>query len=132
MKSEMVNACEQEEFVIEHLQNVHSDSMSSNHYHSNFEVYYLTAGERYYFIEDCLYKIKVGDLILINANDLHKTLKGSTDKFSRILLSFDRSFLKDIVITSYSIHYTKLYEGSAGWPGPRSRASPRRRRRAEA
>jgi len=95
MDGEMVNACEKEDFIIEYIQNVRSDSMSSNHYHTNLELYYLTAGERYYFIEDSLYKIKAGDLILINANDLHKTIKGSTDKFSRILISFNSSFLKN-------------------------------------
>lgn len=97
MDGVMVNACEQEDFTIEYLQNVRSDSMSSNHYHTNFEMYYLTAGERYYFIEDSLYKIKAGDLILINANDLHKTIKGSTDKFSRILISFNHNFLKSML-----------------------------------
>jgi YesN/AraC family two-component response regulator len=110
MDGVMVNACEQEDFIIEHLQNIHSDSMSSNHYHTNFEIYYLISGERYYFIEDSLYKISEGDLILINANDLHKTLKGSTEKFSRILISFNLNFLKSILEEISDIHPLLCFE----------------------
>jgi AraC-like DNA-binding protein len=97
MEGNLVNACEQEDFTMEQLQRVHSDSMSSNHYHTNYEIYYLTAGERYYFIEGSLYKIKEGDLVFIGANELHKTTKGDSERFSRILISFNQNFLKSMM-----------------------------------
>ena len=48
-----------------------SSSMKSYHYHKSFEVYYLYAGERNYFIKDKTFHVKKGNLVLINEYDIH-------------------------------------------------------------
>lgn len=64
--------------------------MSTMHYHSAYELYYLINGERDYFIGDRFVKIFDGDLLLIPPNTLHRTAgKGAT----RILMHFERDYL---------------------------------------
>lgn len=48
-------------------------SMATNHFHSEYEIYYLFSGERNYFIKDRPYHILPGDLVLIGTNEVHKT-----------------------------------------------------------
>ncbi len=66
-------------------------NMMSNHYHDAYEIYYLLEGERNYFIKGRTYYIQKGDLILIDVNELHKTMDVSAHE--RILLNFRRDFL---------------------------------------
>lgn len=66
-------------------------NMMSNHYHDAYEIYYLLEGERDYFIKGRTYHILKGDLILIDVNELHKTMDVSAHE--RILLNFRRDFL---------------------------------------
>ncbi len=68
-------------------------NMMSNHYHDAYEIYYLLEGERDYFIKGRTYHIQKGDLILIDVNELHKTMDVSAHE--RILLNFRRDFLPD-------------------------------------
>ena len=42
----------------------HEYSMVSRHLHETYELYYLTEGQRYYFIERQTYLVKSGDVVL--------------------------------------------------------------------
>ncbi len=68
-------------------------NMMSNHYHDAYEVYYLLEGERDYFIKGRTYHIQKGDLILIDVNELHKTMDAPLSVHERILLNFKKDFL---------------------------------------
>lgn len=68
-------------------------NMSGNHYHDAYEIYYLLEGERNYFIKDRTYHIQKGDLILIDVNELHKTMDAQFPIHERILLNFKKNFL---------------------------------------
>jgi AraC-like DNA-binding protein len=74
-------------------------NMSANHYHDRYELYYLLTGERNYFIRDKTYHIKKGDLVFINAFDLHKTTDGGSIHHERILIHFTEEFLTNMGIT---------------------------------
>lgn len=71
---------------------VSSYSMTSHHFHDAYEIYYMNAGSRDYFISDKTVRVKQGDLVLIKPHDLHKTMDTGVSH-SRILLSFKPSFL---------------------------------------
>lgn len=43
------------------------------HSHPHYEIYYLTKGDRQYFIEDNVYRVVSGDFALISPGKLHKT-----------------------------------------------------------
>ncbi|HBE78732.1 MAG TPA: AraC family transcriptional regulator [Firmicutes bacterium] len=68
-------------------------TMINNHYHDAYEIYYLLEGERYYFIKDRTYHVQKGDLILIDINELHKTMDAPFPVHERILLNFKKKFL---------------------------------------
>ena len=68
-------------------------SMPSNHFHDNYEIYYLLSGERFYFIKDRTYRVEKGDLVFINKKDLHKTTDTGIPDHERILINFSKAFI---------------------------------------
>ena len=67
--------------------------MAGNHFHSNYEVFYLLAGERVYFIKDRSYHVKKGNIIFIKPFDLHTTQDTGTPNHERFLIKFSPEFL---------------------------------------
>ena len=78
-----------DDFFVEHSQS--SLKMPSMHYHSTYELYYLEAGQREYFVEDKFFKVNSGDFVLIAPYKLHRT-GGSFAK--RTIIGFSEDFLK--------------------------------------
>ncbi len=62
------------------------------HYHSYYEVYCLTDGEGSCFVDNKLYELQHGDVIIIPPGTIHGT-HYSTEKHSRILLNFSVDYL---------------------------------------
>jgi YesN/AraC family two-component response regulator len=79
-------------FNIEHTNRTGHFSMQSDHFHEDYEIYYLLAGERYYFIKDTIYLLKKGDIIFIDQSDLHRTVETGIDFHERILINFTNEF----------------------------------------
>jgi len=67
------------------------------HYHDSYELYYLYSGERYYFIKDKSYHVKSGNLVLINAYDIHATTNSAKYGYSRLLVNFKKDFIKNFL-----------------------------------
>ena len=67
--------------------------MRSNHFHHQYELYYLLSGERNYFIKDKTIHVMPGDLVLINKNELHKTTDSKSDTHTRVVINFNERFL---------------------------------------
>ncbi|MDF2879370.1 MAG: transcriptional regulator, AraC family [Clostridia bacterium] len=71
-------------------------TMPTKHFHSEYEIYYLLEGSRYYFIENETYLIKKGSLVLIKPHQIHKTGSSGNSYHDRILLE-----LNDAPFTSF-------------------------------
>lgn len=83
-----------EDFRINYSKVAHYFDMSRNHCHNTYEIYYLLSGQRYYFIKDRTFHVMKGDIVLINAYDLHKTTTlQDSPAFERIMLQFHEDFL---------------------------------------
>lgn len=67
--------------------------MASNHFHKQYELYYLISGERYFFIKDKIFHIQPGSLVLINKNDLHKTIDAGAKTHTRFVVNFSETLL---------------------------------------
>lgn len=80
-------------FHVDVLRNVKSFDMPHSHFHKYYEIYFLLDGNREYFIDDKLYKISKGDVILIAPNVLHKTISVDSGLHTRALINFSESFL---------------------------------------
>lgn len=63
------------------------------HVHDFFEILYLFSGERCFFINDRIFKMTEGDLIIISPNVLHKAISDQSPDCEGILLYFQEGFL---------------------------------------
>lgn len=97
-KSKVYHSNRGKGFFLEHARRESPYLMQSNHYHTQFEIYYLVAGDRNYFIQDRVFNLKKGDLILVNTNVLHRSVDGFSDFHERILIEFDGSFFEDFLV----------------------------------
>lgn len=55
---------EMEGISLEHLKRSSGYDMRSNHFHNEYEIYFLTEGERLFFFNNRAYQVKKGSLIL--------------------------------------------------------------------
>ena len=62
------------------------------HYHNGFEIYFMDKGKCDYFIDQKLYHVEEGDLILIPEGTLHKTIYGDREH-KRTLIHCSRHFI---------------------------------------
>ena len=65
--------------------------MHNMHYHNSYELYYLEAGSREYFVEDRLFSITAGQFVLIAPGKLHRT---DGEYGVRTLVNFTEEFLE--------------------------------------
>ncbi len=69
-------------------------TMPEEHLHSYFEIYYLLSGERYYFVEDQIYHVHSGSLVLIPPHVVHRTTNVRPQSHERILIHFGPEYLE--------------------------------------
>ena len=82
-------------FQIDTAKRTEPQAMNDTHFHNTYELYYLAVGELNYFIENAVYSVKKGDIILIPPNIIHKTQYHLECK--RILISFSSEFISDLL-----------------------------------
>lgn len=66
------------------------------HYHDVYEIYYLISGTRRQLVDNRIYDIQKGDMILIPKNAVHKTSCIDRNPHVRYLLSFSDLFIQSI------------------------------------
>ena len=78
---------------LEHLKRSSGYDMRSNHFHNEYEIYFLTEGERLFFFNNRAYHVKKGSLILVDTNLIHMThaTEDDTTGYTRIILYIDKS-----------------------------------------
>ncbi len=58
--------------IVQYVQQKNFDQLNF-HFHMNYEIYYLISGRRRYVIDNVIYDIEAGDIILIPPMVMHKT-----------------------------------------------------------
>ncbi len=71
--------------------------MHSHHYHNFYEIYYMVDGKGSYFINDKIYDIVPGDLVIVPPNTIHSTDYGNME-YERILLEFSENMIPKQVV----------------------------------
>lgn len=66
-------------------------SMSAFHYHDSYEIYYLVDGARKILVQDRIYEITPGDLVLVKPNVFHRSLNAG--EHTRINIEFTGRFM---------------------------------------
>lgn len=59
------------------------------HLHNTFEIYFFISGSANYLIEEKVYSLKYGDLLIINSNEIHKPAFKSDEAYERIIIHFE-------------------------------------------
>lgn len=73
-------------------------SMTVDHLHDHYELYYLLSGERIYFIKDRSYRVRAGDLVFVDRNAVHKTLDSGRPDHDRIVLYIRPELFTELAI----------------------------------
>lgn len=59
--------------AVEHMYRQGSFDMVVNHFHNEYEIFFLREGERHFFFDNRAYLVTGGDLILVDTNRVHMT-----------------------------------------------------------
>lgn len=91
-----------------------SSNMPRAHFHKSFELYYLISGKRRYFIENEIYDVLPGDMILISGMQIHKVWNApDTDIHEfheRYLLTPMKEDIPDKFLPCFDTHLYRLPE----------------------
>ena len=79
----------------------YGDVMHSHHYHDFYELYYMMSGNCNYFIDDKVYEVVAGDVVLIPSGVIHRTNYISAEH-TRILIECSENMIPDSVRSSLS------------------------------
>ncbi len=71
-------------------------SGSTQHYHSLFEIYYLTHGTCRYFIDNKSYLVEAGDILLIPPGIIHKS-QYHDENYARLLINCSKFYIPGTV-----------------------------------
>lgn len=82
---------ENEDFYLERIRRT-APFQRTNHMHPNYEIYYLFAGQRAYFIKDRSYLIVPGDLVFIRRNEVHNTSGIGEPGHERVVINFSERY----------------------------------------
>ncbi|WP_438495248.1 AraC family transcriptional regulator [Paenibacillus sp. IHBB 3054] len=88
---------EEGRFSIQHMKRKGITAMPRPHSHELTELYYLTEGERVYFVDERVVTVHKGELILIQGRELHATASSEIAEFERVLINYDPELLPSLL-----------------------------------
>ncbi|MBL4937830.1 helix-turn-helix domain-containing protein [Clostridium sp. YIM B02515] len=92
-----ISYIEQESISISYETNQTHTTSLILHEHEVFEIYYLTKGKRYMWVDGNNYIINAGDIILIPSNKKHATKSYGTEPHSRIVVNFHKQYINNLL-----------------------------------
>ncbi len=88
------------------------NSVFHYHAHSQYEIYYFHGGKANYIINDRIYVLEPGDLLLMHGMTLHKAHVDPETAYHRTTLHFDPYYFKSFIQPAYApdllLPFTKL------------------------
>lgn len=82
--------------IIEKNKSPLATEMPETHSHAHYELYFLLSGKRRYFVGHKIYSVSPGNLVIIPANELHRTGALGGVGYERYVMYFSRDALDDI------------------------------------
>lgn len=82
---------------IDHIRRSAAYIMTPHMHHDRYEIYYLLSGARDYLVRDNIYSVQKGEMILIPAGELHKSLDSERPDHERIVIEFDRRLIDGLI-----------------------------------
>lgn len=73
------------------------------HLHNRYEIYYLISGNVNYFIEKSVLRLKQGDLLIMNSNEIHKPSVQPGWSYERIVIHFNPGIASSLSHCGYNL-----------------------------
>lgn len=85
-------------FSLERMERSGYFDMRVQHFHNEYEIFFLIQGERNFFFNNRAYIAKSGNLILVDSNSIHMTrsIHDSEEGHDRIILYIDRNKMEQL------------------------------------
>ncbi|MCR4904306.1 MAG: AraC family transcriptional regulator [Butyrivibrio sp.] len=84
-------------------------SMKTRHFHETIELFVLTTGERYFFVDRYVYHMKSHMAVLIASGQIHKTsLVEAKPEHSRFLLQYSKEIFEGMMESSLDLSYDEI------------------------
>ena len=77
-------------------------TMTFQHAHDDYELYYLISGQRDYFIRDRTYRVERGSFVFIEREELHRTIDTGVPNHERVVLNFSSALLAEFPLQGHS------------------------------
>lgn len=82
------------------------------HIHSSYEIYMFLEGDSKYIVEENVYSLEPGDVIIIRKNMLHRVYHNSDARYSRIVFNIDPEFFEVCGCKEYEKQFTSPRPGT--------------------
>lgn len=98
------------DFFIDQSKKTDTYNMDFFHMHKKYEIYYLLEGSRKYFIDNSIYLVNAGSLVLIDADSVHKTASMGDIGHSRIVINFSSHFIEEFSPELKAMDLTSIFK----------------------
>ena len=82
------------------------------HVHGDYEIFLFLEGDAKYIVEENVYPLSPGDVIIIRKNMLHRVYHNSSTKYSRIVFNIDPRFFEESDCREYEAEFASPKPGS--------------------
>ncbi len=89
--------------IFEHTREDYSIYKMNFHLHNKFEIYFFIRGSVNYFIEKSVYRLKYGNLLIMNDHEIHRSCPEDGVPYERIIIHFHPSLLKFLSTEKYDL-----------------------------
>ena len=115
----LLGTAETDGLVVEHVKRDDEYILAVEHFHSYHELYYLLSGHRTFFIQDKVFEVFAGSLVIIPAGQIHKIGPNENSAHERILLRIDTALLQQVdgfLEQEDLLHFFELHGGVMHFP----------------
>ena len=99
---------------VERISRHYEYGMMRRHFHSEYEIYYLLSGERYYFIDQRTYPVTSGTLVFVNKGQIHKTSMVRDPDHERILIQMKDNNISQLLEGTQERNLKGFFEKNSG------------------
>jgi AraC-like DNA-binding protein len=85
-------------FYINYKDDTQEQREPVEHFHDSFELVYFSRADIQIFLKDKQYQIHDGDLLLINAFDIHRVIYKPNSHYTRYVINFKINFIRDLLV----------------------------------
>lgn len=84
------------DFFIDRLHREFGYDMRTFHLHKKYEIYYQQEGCRKFFINDAVYLVNEGNVVIVGKDEVHKTCSVDNTPYKRYVLNFNGEYIADV------------------------------------